>query len=410
MRLRQPRRRLTLARRSWSAAGVGALRLSARRAHLDADNPLRALTEVIGRVPGGINLGQGVCELPPPVALRRGVADALADGEPQTYTPYAGIPELRAAIAAKLREWNGVDVPDDGVIVTTGSSSAFFAAGLALFEPGDEVVLFEPFYSYHRSQLRLLGAVPVAVPLAPPDFALDVDALARALGPRTRAVVVNTPANPTGQVFTRAELEAVAALLAPTDVAVVTDEVYEHLCYDGRRHVSPAAVPALRERTIAIGSFSKTFSITGWRIGWCAASPPTLEAIGRVFDQMAVCAPRPLQRGVLRALRELPAEYYAGLRADYARRRDVFCAALATAGFRFRPPEGAYYVLADYRDVLGDVDPTAAAMRLIERARVNAVPGDLFHACGDGVRTLRFHFAVPDPVLDEVCARLARLG
>jgi aminotransferase len=388
----------------------GAHRLARRRAHLDADNPLRALTEVIARVPGGINLGQGVCELPGPAALRRGVVEAVADGEAQTYTPYAGVPELRAEIARKLRDGNGLDVADDGVIVTSGSSSAFFAAGMALLEPGDEVLLFEPFYSYHRSQLLLLGAVPVPVPLAPPDYAFDPAAVARALGPRTRAIVVNTPANPMGKVFTRAELTALAQVLASTDVAVVTDEVYEHLCYDGRRHVSPAAVDGLRERTVAIGSFSKTFSITGWRIGWCAAPAATLEAIGRVFDQVAVCAARPLQRGVLRALRELPAEFYAALRADYERRRDVFCAALATAGFRLRPPEGAYYALVDYRDVLGDVDPTTAVMRLIERVGINAVPGHLFHASAEGVRTMRFHFAVPDAVLDDVCARLARLG
>jgi aminotransferase len=385
-------------------------RLARRRAHLDADNPLRALTEVIGRVPGGINLGQGVCELPTPAALRRGVVDALADDELQTYTPYAGLPALRAEIARKLREWNGLAVADDGVLVTAGSSSAFFAAGLALLEPGDEVLLFEPFYSYHRSQLLLLDAVPVPVPLAGPDFAFDPDALTRVLGPRTRAIVVNTPANPTGKVFTRAELDALAAVLAPTDVVVLTDEVYEYLCYDGRRHVSPGTVDGLRERTVTIGSFSKTFSITGWRIGWCAAPSPPLEAIGRVFDQMAVCAARPLQRGVLRALRELPAEFYVSLQADYERRRDVFCTALAAAGFRFRPPAGAYYVLADYRDVLGDVDPTAAVMRLIERAGINALPGHIFHARPDGIRTMRFHFAVADDVLADACARLGRLG
>lgn len=383
--------------------------LARRRAHLDTDNPLRALTEVIARVPNGINLGQGVCELPTPAALRRGVVEAVADDAPQTYTPYAGLPELRAAIAGKLRAHNGIAVPDDGVIVTSGSSGALFATGMALFEPGDEVLLFEPFYSYHRSQLLLLGAVPVAVPLTAPDWTFDPAAVARAIGPRTRAVLLNTPANPMGKVFTRAELTALAEVLAPTDVAVITDEVYEYLCYDGRSHVSPGAVDGLCERTITLGSFSKTFSITGWRIGWCAAPPAALDAIGRVFDQMTVCAARPLQLGVLRALRELPAEFYTALRDDYQRRRDVFCAALVRAGFGVRPPEGAYYVLADYRAVLGDVDPTAAVMRLIERVGINAVPGHLFHARPDGVRTMRFHFAVSDAVLDDVGARLARL-
>lgn len=382
-------------------------RFARRRAHLDADNPLRALTDVINRVPGGINLGQGVCELPTPPLLRQGVIEALAEDAPQTYTAYAGLPELRAAIAAKLRDWNGLAVADDGVLVTTGSSSAFFAAGLALLDPGDEVILFEPFYSYHRSQLELIGAVPVPVALA--DGVFDPAAFGRALGPRTRAVVVNTPCNPSGKVFTRAELSALAAALAPTSAVVLTDEVYEYLCFDGRRHVSPATVDGLADRTVTIGGFSKTFSITGWRVGYLAGPRALVDTIGRVFDQMAVCAARPLQRGVARGLRELPSSFYESLCAEYEGRRDRLCTALRAAGFAVRPPEGAYYVLADYRSVLGDVDPQAAVMRLIERVAINAVPGHLFHARPDGVRTMRFHFAVPAPVLDEVCARLTRL-
>jgi aminotransferase len=367
-------------------------RVARRRAHLDADNPLRALTEVIGRVPGGINLGQGVCELPTPGILRDALKDAIGDDEPQTYTHYAGIPELREAIARKLRDTNGLATTEDEVLVTSGSSAAFFAAGLALLDPGDEVVLFEPFYSYHRSQLELIGAVPT-----------------HTITGKTRAVVVNTPTNPTGKVWTRDELEALADDLKDTDAVVLTDEVYEYLTYDGRRHVSPASIDGLRDRTVTIGGFSKTFAITGWRIGYLAAPRPIVDTIGRVFDQMTVCAPRPLQRAVAHALRELPGRFYDDLRADYHRRRDRFCGALARAGFRFQPPEGAYYVLADYREALGDVEPIDAVRRLIDRARINAVPGHLFHARPDGVRTMRFHFAVADPVLDEVCARLQKL-
>jgi len=386
------------------------LRFSERGAHLGVDNPLRALTEVINRVPAGINLGQGVCELPPPAVLRReGGAAAAGDG-PHTYTHYAGLPELRTAVARKLRDWNGLAVADDEVMVTTGSSSAFFAAGLALLDPGDEVILFEPFYSYHRSQLELLGAMPVPVPLDPRDGAFDANALARALGPRTRAVVVNTPGNPSGKVFTAAELEALAAVLGPTDVVVLTDEVYEYLCYDGRRHISPGAVAGLAPRTVTIGSLSKTFAITGWRIGYLAAPRETLDRIGRVFDQMSVCAPRPLQRAVARALDELPPAFYEDLRVQYERRRGRLCAALERAGFEFRPPDGAYYVVVDYRGVLGDVEPYEAVLRLIERARINAVPGHLFHARPDGVRTMRLHFAVAEDVLDEVCRRIEHLA
>ena len=383
-------------------------RLSTRRAHLDAGSLLRTLTEIIDRVPGGINLGQGVCDLDTPLPLRRGAIDAI-DGDRQTYTPYSGLPELRAAIAAKLRGWNGLTVADDEVVVTAGSSSAFFASGLALLDPGDEVILFEPYYPYHESQLALLGAMPVSVPLAPSDLALDEAALARAITPRTRAVVVNTPANPSGKVFSRVELDAIARVLAPTDAIVITDEVYEYLCYDGRRHVSPASVPGLEDRTITIGGFSKTFSITGWRIGYVAGPKATVDAIGRVFDQMSVCAPRPLQRGVARALRELEASFYDDLRVAYEGRRDRFCTALDAAGFRARVPEGAYYVLADYRQALGDLDPHAAVLQLIERAGINAIPGHLFHRRAAGVRTIRFHFAVTPPVLEDVAGRLARL-
>jgi aminotransferase len=380
---------------------VPPFRLAARRAHLDTGNLLRSLTEVIHKVPGGINLGQGVCDMDPPPPLVRGATGSIAGGDRQTYTYYSGLPELRALIGHKLREWNGVQVADDEIVVTTGSSGAFFAACLALGDPGDEVVLFEPFYSYHESQLRLLGLVPVCLPF-------DLGRLRAALGPRTRAVVVNTPCNPSGKVFTRAELDGLGAVLAGTGVAVLTDEVYEYMCYDGRRHVSPGSLPALRDRTLTIGGFSKTFSITGWRIGYAAGPRATIDAIGRVFDQINVCAPKPLQRGVEQALRELPASFYAELQATYERKRDQFCAALAKAGFRFEPPHGAYYVLADYKGVFGDVEPHQAVLAMIERYKINGVPGHLFHARPEGVRTIRFQFAVMPEVLDEVCRRFTR--
>ena len=387
-------------------------RLAARRQHLDRDNPLRSLTEVIGRVAGGINLGQGVCDLAAPTPLVGGAVDAIrgAGGERQVYTPYAGLPGLREALADKLRKFNGLDVGPENVGVALGSSGAFFAAGLALFEPGDEVVLFEPFYSYHHTAVRLLGAVPVCVRLAGPALDLDVEALRRAIGPKTRAVVINTPANPSGKVFSAEELAAVAALLDGTDVLVITDEVYEYMVFDGRRHVSPATVDGLASRCLSLFSLSKTYSITGWRVGCFVGPADFVETVGRVCDQVHVCAPRPMQRGVERALRELPASFYEDLRAGYEERRDRFCAALADAGFRFEKPHGAYYVLADYSSVLGDLEPFAAVMKLIESARINAVPGDLFYADPTGVRSMRFHFAVEDAVLEEACARLRGLG
>ncbi|MGD9765678.1 MAG: pyridoxal phosphate-dependent aminotransferase [Candidatus Binatia bacterium] len=385
--------------------------LASRCAHLRADNPLRALTEVIARVPGGINLGQGVCDLGSPHPLVEGAIRSIGGGEDrQTYTHYSGLPDLKEAIRDKLRAFNGLECADDEVMVTSGSAAALTAAALALFEPGDEVILLEPFYSYHRSALMLLGCRPVCVPLRAPGFELDVERLRAALSPRTRALLINTPGNPTGKVFTRAELEAIARVLSGTRVLVLTDEVYEYMCFDGLRHISPATIAGLSARTVTMGSFSKTFSITGWRVGYLAGPPQIVEMAGRVFDQIAICAPRPLQRGVAKALRELPESFYGELGATYERKRDRFCAALAAAGFRFSKPAGAYYVLADYREVLGDIEPYAAAMRLIERLGVNGVPGDVFYEDGAGVRSIRFQFAVEPAVLDEVCRRLARLA
>ncbi len=384
--------------------------LAARCAHLRGDNPLRALTEVIARVPGGINLGQGVCDLGTPQPLVEGALQSISSGEDrQTYTHYSGLPELKDEIRRKLRQFNGLEYGADEVLVTTGSSGAFTSAALAIFEPGDEVILFEPFYSYHRSTLLLLGCRPVCVPLRGPDFGLDIDRLRAALSARTRAVVINTPGNPSGKIFTRAELQEIAAVLSGTRALVFTDEVYEYMCFDGARHVSPATIAGLSDRTLTIGSFSKTFSITGWRIGYLAGPQHFVEMAGRVFDQVTICALRPLQRGVARALRDLPPSFYADLGTGYERKRDRFCAALAAAGFCFTRPAGAYYVLADYRDVLGDIEPYAAALRLIERIGVNGVPGDVFYANPAGVRSIRLQFAVEPSVLDEICQRFARL-
>jgi aminotransferase len=384
-------------------------RTAARRRHLDQGNLLRSLTLVINKVPGGINLGQGVCDLDTPSPLRDGAMQSIGGADRQLYTPYAGLPELRQAIADKLRRHNGLPYEAANVAVTTGSSGAFFAAGMTLIEAGDEVVLFEPYYSYHGSTVPLFGAVPVAVPLDRETLAFDAQALRRALTKKTRAVVVNTPGNPSGKVWTRSELDELAAVLDGSDVLVLTDEVYEYMCFDGRKHVSPASVPGLAERTLTMNSFSKTYSVTGWRIGFLAGPASIVEKCGIVFDQMEVCAARPMQRGVQRALEQLPDSYYTDLQAGYEKKRDAFCAALRDAGFAFVAPQGAYYVLADYRKVFGDLEPHPAVLKMIERIGVNAVPGHLFFARPDGVRSMRFQFAVDWPVLEEAMKRLRSL-
>ena len=380
-----------------------------RRSHLEADNLLRSLTEVINKVPDGINLGQGVCDLDSPPALQEGAVDCIRGvTDRQTYTFYCGVPELRRAIADKLSTFNGIPTAAENVGVTAGSSGAFFAAGMTLVDPGDEVILFEPFYSYHYTSLILMGAVPVCVPLGPVEFEFDPERFHAALSPKTRAVVINTPANPSGKIFSREDLEAVSAILAGTDVILLTDEVYEYMCFDGREHISPATIPGLEDRTLTIGGFSKTYSITGWRVGYVAGPADVIDKIGRVFDQIDVCAARPMQRGVQRALEELPAGFYSDLQVEYESKRDQFCAALRDGGFGVAVPQGAYYVMADYTDVYGDVDPAQAVMRMIEEKRVNGVPGHLFYENQDGIRQIRFHFAVPRATLDDACERLGR--
>ena len=385
-------------------------RTAARRQHLDQGNLLRSLTLVINAVPGGINLGPGVCDLDTPKPLVDGALASIGGGDRQLYTPYAGLPELRAAIAKKLQRHNGLPYEAANVAVCTGSSGAFFAAGLTLIDPGSEVILFEPFYTYHWTTVPLFGAVPVAVAMDRQTLAFDPDALRRAITKKTRAVVINTPGNPSGKVWSRAELEQLAAVLDGSDILVLTDEVYEYMCFDGRKHVSPATVPGLADRTLTMNSFSKTYSVTGWRIGFLAGPAAIVEKCGIVFDQMEVCAARPMQRGVQRALEQLPDSYYTDLERGYQDKRDRFCAALRDAGFSFATPQGAYYVLADYTKVFGDLAPHPAVLQMIERIRINAVPGHLFFAQPDGIRSMRFQFAVDYPVLDEACRRLRSLA
>lgn len=385
-------------------------RTAARRRHLDEPNLLRSLTLVINGVPGGINLGQGVCDLDSPAPLVEGAAASIGGEDRQLYTPYAGLMELREAIADKLRRHNKLGYGPQNVAVCTGSSGAFFAAGMTLLEPGDEVVLFEPFYSYHWTTVPLFGATPRAVRLQGPSLAFDADALRRQISSRTRAVIVNTPGNPSGKVWTREELVELGAVLDGTDVMVLTDEVYEYMCFDGREHVSPATIPSLAERTLTMNSFSKTYSITGWRVGFLAGPEEVVEKCGVVFDQIEVCAARPMQRGVQRALEQLPDSYYTDLQAEYEQKRDVFCAALRDAGFGFDVPQGAYYVLADYPEVFGDVSPYEAVTTMIDRIGVNAVPGDLFFAEPEDVRCMRFQFAVERDVLADAASRLRSLA
>jgi len=379
------------------------LRSSNRMAFL-RQSEIRNMTVECAKV-SGINLSQGVCDTELPEPVRLGAAAAMLEGT-NTYTRYDGLSPLREAIANKVLRDTGATVdPETEVVVTSGATGAFYAACLGLFDAGDEVVLFEPYYGYHLDTLRAVSVIPRFVPLDLRDWSFSAEALRRAIGPKTRAIVVNTPGNPSGKVFTRSELELIAELAREFDLYVITDEIYEYFLYDGRRHVAIATLPGMRERTLTLGGFSKTFSITGWRIGYLLASAELCHKLGQVHDLVYVCAPAPLQIGVARGLEQLPESFYEDLKRSYRDKREKLCASLDRAGITPHVPQGAYYVLADSRTLPG-ANPKERALSLLRSSGVAAVPGDAFFESGRGNDLLRFSYAKRDAELDEACRRL----
>ncbi len=369
---------------------------------------IRAMTVECDRV-GGVNLAQGVCDTPVPAVVAEGAHQAIRDGY-NIYTRLDGIARLRNAIAAKLRADRGLSIDSDReVLVTSGATGAFHAAALALLDPGDEVVLFEPFYGYHANTLSAIRVRPVIVPLAAPGWTLDLDALRAAITPRTRALLINTPGNPSGKIFTHAELAALGDIAAEHNLFLFTDEIYEYFLYGNAEHISPAMLPGLRERTILMSGFSKTFSITGWRLGYLVADPKWLGAISYFHDLLYVCAPAPFQHGAAAGLEQLGPGFYHQLSLDHEKKRDRLVAALQDAGLTPHIPSGAYYILADVSRLEGE-NAAKKARNLLARAGVAAVAGSAFFRPGGGENLLRFCFAKKDADLDEACRRLRTLN
>ena len=363
---------------------------------------IRRMSRECDRV-NGINLGQGICDLPTIPELVEGACDAIVANK-ATYSKFEGIDLLRERIARKLAHYNGLTVdPAKEIVVTVGSSGGFLTAAMATLNAGDEVILFEPYYGYHLNTLSVLGFIPKFVPLQAPDWSIDFDALRAAFTRKTRAIVVCTPSNPSGKMFTREELEKIGALCREFNAWVFTDEIYEYIVYDGRKHVSMASIPSCRDITITISGFSKTFSITGWRIGYAVADPQVAGPIGLMNDLFAICAPTPLQWGVARAL-EVPDSYYRNLAADYQKKRDILADALTEAGFRPSIPEGSYYMLAEIPSEFRN--DREAAQSLLENARVASVPGSAFFVSDAGKRMLRFCYAKDFESLEEACSRI----
>jgi aminotransferase len=357
----------------------------------------------------GINMAQGICDTDVPAVVKQGAEEAIEAGF-NIYTRLDGIARLRRAVAADwARRHNLHPDPDREIIVTSGATGAFYTAAMALLNPGDEAILFEPLYGYHAATLRGMGVVPVIVPLEYGSWALDMDAVRVAITPKTRLIVINTPSNPCGKVFTRAELTALSELAIEHDLFVFSDEIYEHFVYPGHEHISIATLPGMWERTVTLTGFSKTFSVTGWRVGYLVADAKWTPTIGYFVDTVYICAPAPFQHGCAAGLELLPPSFYTDMALDHDRKRAQTVSALRDAGLTPHIPDGAYYILADTGSLQG---ATAAekARDLLRRTGVAAVAGSAFFRKGGGENLLRFCFAKRDADLDEACRRLRTLN
>jgi len=360
-----------------------------------------------------VNLAQGFPDFPAPAEIKQAAQQAVA-ADINQYSITWGAKNLRDAISRQMKLWQGIEVdPEREITVCCGSTEAMISTLLAVGNPGDEVVIFEPFYENYGPGSILSQSKPKFVKLRPPkqengEWTFDEKELRRAFDKHTKAIVLNTPNNPTGKVFTRAELELIRDLCVEFDVLAITDEIYEHILYDGTEHISMVSLEGMRERTVTINGMSKTYSVTGWRVGWAVAPERVTNAIRKVHDFLTVGAPAPFQEAGASAL-SLPAEYYAQLAERYRVRRDHLIPALTAAGFRCFQPQGAYYVMTDI-SAFGFDDDVAFARHLVEKIGVACVPGSSFyHHPRDGARQVRFAFCKTPETLDEAARRLARL-
>jgi aspartate/methionine/tyrosine aminotransferase len=379
---------------------------TAKRTHGFTESVIRAMTR-LATEHRAINLAQGFPNFPCPDVLKEGAARAIRDNVNQ-YAITWGSKRLRDALTKKYHDWYGMQVdPETDLTVTCGATEAMISVLLAIVDPGDEVVIFEPFYENYGPDAILCGAKPVFVPISA-GAPIDLDRLKKAFSKKTRAIIVNTPNNPSGRVLTRAELEAIATLCRKHDAWAVTDEIYEHIYYDGE-HIPMATLPGMRDRTITTSGASKTFSVTGWRIGTVVAPAGVTQAIRKVHDFLTVGAPAPLQEGVAAAMEQLGDDYYAGLAREYRQRRDVLMSGLVAAGFEVTAPEGAYYILADF-STLSDLADDEFAFWLTREVGVAPVPGSSFYSrAALGRRQVRFAFCKTLDLLEQAAARLRKM-
>ncbi len=352
---------------------------------------------------GGVNLSQGLCDLPTPDPVKQAACRAIVQDN-NIYAPMNGLAGLREKIAGKLAAFNTITAnPQDQITVTSGATGGYTCAMLALLETGDKVLTFEPFYGYHVGALKILGFEPATLRLEPPDWQIDYRLLEETITQANgvRALLLNTPANPMGKVFSRQELEKISELCRKYDLWVITDEIYEYVTFGGRRHVSIGALEGMFARTVTVSGFSKTFAITGWRLGYAAGPAAVIEKMALVSDLIYICAPHPLQAGLARAMGELDESYYAGLPQMYDSKRVLLTAALEKFGFEPLPLAGTYFLLADYSKRYGKVGSLEAANRLLEETRIASVPAASFYSGGEDRTWLRFCFANKDEDLER---------
>jgi aspartate/methionine/tyrosine aminotransferase len=371
------------------------------------ESVIREMTRLAMRH-GAVNLAQGFPDFPAPAEIKQAAQDAIA-ADINQYAITWGAKALRDAIAEKFARTQGVQVdPEREITVCCGSTEGMMAAMMAVINPGDEVVIFEPFYENYGPDAILSGAAPRFVKLRPPDWSFDRDQLAAAFGPSTKVIILNTPNNPTGKVFARAELEFIRDLCVRWNTFAITDEIYEHILYDGAEHISIAGLEGMRERAITINGMSKTYSVTGWRVGWAIASPEATSSIRKVHDFLTVGAPAPLQQAGAVALR-LPESYYQRLAAGYTVKRDRMLSILEQAGFACFKPDGAYYIMTDI-SAFGFPDDVAFSRYLVEEIGVAVVPGSSFYNNpAEGSRQVRFTFCKTERTLEAAAERLAKL-
>ncbi|OGV54664.1 MAG: aminotransferase [Lentisphaerae bacterium GWF2_44_16] len=357
---------------------------------------------------GGINMAQGICDLPLASPVKEGAADAITEGH-NCYTRYDGIPILRKAISEKARAFNKIKCdPEKNIIVSAGATGVFYSACMALLDPGDEVIVFEPYYGYHINTIAAVGAKPVYVRTNPPDWKFRTDDITKAITPKCKAILINTPANPSGKVFTRGEIEDIAEISIRHSLFIITDEIYEYFVYDDAEHISPASIPEIADRTITISGYSKTFSITGWRVGYCICHEKWAEPIGHLNDLIYVCAPAPLQHGVAKGINELDSEYYLEIKNDFQKIRDKICSSLLHAGLKPFIPRGAYYILADVSSIKGK-NSREKALALLDETGIATVPGKAFYHDAAGENLVRFCFAKDEATIEKACSSLEGL-